>query len=248
MRLVMTTDRDQAPVQGGPDPGFAGPLNSEPPPPRRPSRKLLIGGVAAAVAAGLAFGLLARPDLGDEGVARLPMKPVERPAAAEPAERFEIEINRPTLDPVPKVTGKLEVLPPDLARAAEARVPQPAPRPPAATPTSERQAGSVAAPEPAPVIRPPEPRYARPSFDCRSARSQAEEMVCADPQLAAADRRLARAYGRAVAAGVPPRALRAEQDDWLAIRDDAARYSAAAVASVYDQRISELEELAEEGY
>uniref|UniRef100_UPI0035AE25B3 lysozyme inhibitor LprI family protein n=1 Tax=Phenylobacterium sp. TaxID=1871053 RepID=UPI0035AE25B3 len=68
-----------------------------------------------------------------------------------------------------------------------------------------------------------------------------------DPELAAADRRLARAYNRAVASGVPARALRAEQDDWLSIRDDAARRSPDAVASVYEQRIRELNDLAE-GY
>ena len=220
----MATDRDE---------GFSGPLNSEPPPrpPRRPSRNLLIGGIAAAVAAGLAFGLLARPDLGHDTAAREPMKPAERAVA----DRFEIEVNAPRMDPVPKATGKLEVLSPDLARAAAEREPPP-----------------PAQPE---VVAPPPPRYAslegpppRPSFDCRYVRSRAEEMVCGDPELAAADRHLARAYSRAVAAGVPQRELRAEQADWLAIRDDAARHSYGAVASVYEQRIGELEALAEDGY
>ena len=90
----------------------------------------------------------------------------------------------------------------------------------------------------------PRPPRTRPSFDCRYAGSLSEEMVCADPQLAAADRRLAQAYDRAVAAGVPRRYLRAEQDDWLAIREQAARRSPGAVADIYEQRTAELNDMA----
>jgi uncharacterized protein len=71
-------------------------------------------------------------------------------------------------------------------------------------------------------------------------------MVCADPELAAADRRLNRAYERAIQAGVPRRYLRAEQDDWLSIREQAARRSPRAVANIYDQRIAELNDMAVE--
>lgn len=68
-------------------------------------------------------------------------------------------------------------------------------------------------------------------------------MVCDDPELARLDRRLDGAFEQAVASGVPYRSLRAEQDDWLSIREDAARQSPAAVASVYRQRIAELNAL-----
>ena len=121
--------------------------------------------------------------------------------------------------------------------------------PPVAAPRSASEAAApvvARAPEPPPVFAPPRER-ANPSFNCRYARSTSEEMVCGDPQLAAADRRLNRAYERAIASGIPARELRAEQDDWLEIREDAARRSPSAVASVYEQRIRELNRLAEYG-
>ena len=73
----------------------------------------------------------------------------------------------------------------------------------------------------------------------------AEDMVCEDDRLSAADRRLNAAYRAALASGAMPRdQLRAEQQDWLAVREDAARRSIRAVDSVYRQRIAELEDIA----
>lgn len=85
-------------------------------------------------------------------------------------------------------------------------------------------------------------RAATPSFDCRFARTRAELMVCEDPRLAAADRRLAAAYRRAMDSGVPSGRLRRQQDRWLAARERAA-VSPEAVHMVYQQRIAELESL-----
>ena len=107
---------------------------------------------------------------------------------------------------------------------------QPQPQPPAA-----------AAPEPPPALA-----RAEPAPDCADARTPARRMVCEDPQLAAADRRMARAYRAAVAAGAPERQLRLEQRDWLDLRDDAARRSRRAVADVYQQRIEDLEQWRDE--
>ncbi|MCR5873756.1 hypothetical protein LRS10_05935 [Phenylobacterium sp. J426] len=84
---------------------------------------------------------------------------------------------------------------------------------------------------------------ARPSFDCRYAGTRAERMVCGDAELARLDRQLDRAFDRAVSSGIPYRALRAEQDDWLSIREQAARRSPEAVESIYRQRIAELDDL-----
>jgi uncharacterized protein len=84
----------------------------------------------------------------------------------------------------------------------------------------------------------------RPSFNCRYARTAAERMVCADGELASYDRQLNGAYERAVRSGVPRSELRADQDDWLGIREEAARYSRQAVLNIYRQRISELNALA----
>jgi hypothetical protein len=91
---------------------------------------------------------------------------------------------------------------------------------------------------------PPAPRayVERPSFNCRYARSRAEQMVCEDPRLAAYDRRLARAFRRAVDNGAPFGRLRAQQDRWLAARERAA-VSPEAVGMVYEQRIAELEDI-----
>ncbi|MDB5474601.1 MAG: hypothetical protein JWP49_112, partial [Phenylobacterium sp.] len=100
---------------------------------------------------------------------------------------------------------------------------------------------------PTPAVDPPRPAQTanRAGFDCSSARGAAEAMVCGDPDLAAADRELARAYSRALRSGVPPGAVRADQRDWLNIREDAARHSRRALASVYQQRIDELNAVAD---
>jgi uncharacterized protein YecT (DUF1311 family) len=81
---------------------------------------------------------------------------------------------------------------------------------------------------------------------CSGARGRAAQMVCADPELAADDRELNRAYRRALRSVSSPEQLRAEQRDWLAIREDAARRSPRAVASIYEQRIDELNRIADE--
>jgi uncharacterized protein len=69
-------------------------------------------------------------------------------------------------------------------------------------------------------------------------------MVCSDPGLAAADREMARAYRRAIDAGMDPADLRQEQQDWRAVREVAARQSRRSVAEIYDQRIHELDRMA----
>ncbi len=84
-------------------------------------------------------------------------------------------------------------------------------------------------------------------FPCADARGVGEQLVCGDPQLVAADRRMARAYSRAQRAGVPREVLRDEQGDWLALREDAARRSPQAVADLYEQRIDDLNAQAQDG-
>lgn len=212
------------------------------------SRPVLIGGLAVAIGLGVLLGVAARPEL-DLGPA--PAEPMQPVVQAPPAEaQVEIKVAQPQAPPPsPLPAEPLEVLPPELARAA--------PRPPAPRPAERRREPEAAPAQPrtqpefaeAPSVRPPPPAFRRavaePSFSCRYARTPAERMICDDPQLAALDRQLDQAYRRAIASGVPARFLRGEQDDWLMIREDAARYSPRAVASVYAQRIFELEAMAD---
>jgi len=156
-------------------------------------------------------------------VATAALAPSASPVPAAPGAR-----RREDADPIGDTLAKvLRDLPAEPDQAA----------PPAAS-ASDR-ATVAAAQAPAPSIRP--------SFDCRYARSYAQQMVCGDPDLAAQDRRMTRAYAGALAAGVPQDELRAEQGDWLNLREDAARRSPQAMRSLYQQRIEELEALAADG-
>lgn len=237
------------------------------------SRKLLYGGIALAVGIGLAVGLWARPELASAPQDREPMRAavqIPTEVAAADAQIVPVEVLAPIPPPAPTADGPLEVLPADLARRAEAARPIAQPRPvPVKTPArSAADAGSqvvAIAPAPPPVLAPrapaldPAPRPARsldpaprqaqnegPAFNCRFARSPSERLVCGDAELATLDRRLNRAFDRAVSSGIPFRELRAEQDDWLNIREDAALHSPEAVESVYRQRIRELNAIAED--
>lgn len=206
------------------------------------ARRNLVIGAGAALALGLVLGVWARPDLGGEGGSGA----ATRPMAAVP-----IEVNQPSPPLVPTSNGKLEVLSPD--QAAAARAPAYGASPSLETPTLQappplppQTVASLGAPAGA-AATPPRPAQAggRAGVDCASARSEAEQMVCGDPDLAAADREMSRAYRRALQSSAAPGDLRAEQHDWLAIREDAARHSRRAVESVYQQRIDELNALAD---
>ena len=90
----------------------------------------------------------------------------------------------------------------------------------------------------------------RPSFDCAAATSEAEKIVCADPALAALDRRLTERYAAAVAkvktfGGGGARALaelQATQRGWIAGRNDCwkATDKAACVKQEYLRRDADL--------
>lgn len=235
------------------------PLSREPR--RRGSRRLLLG-VAGAVALGAVLGVVARPELIGDPVKMQPAQPPAE-AAAPTIPQVQVMVRdepegapaaSQALPPQPDADARLAAVPPQAAQvqpaAPAAAPPAPSLGPPARVaiaPVRPATPPSVAPPRPEPreVARAePSPPRARPSFDCRYARSLSEEMVCSDPQLAAADRRLARAYDRAVASGVPARYLRAEQDDWLSIREQAARRSPGAVADIYEQRTAELNDMA----
>jgi hypothetical protein len=79
-------------------------------------------------------------------------------------------------------------------------------------------------------------------------RDPGEALVCADPNLGAADRQLARAYQGARAAGVSDTQLQRQQQRWLAARSAAAREAPWAVHDVYMARIAELNGQAREAH
>lgn len=226
---------DDRPGASGGEPEPAPPAT---PPRRRPSPLIVLLGVAGALTLGVLFGLWARPEL---LVGSRPMAaavPPHTPAGPE-AGQIPLVVAPPArTDPPPRAPDRLQTLPPEMAATAQAPS-SPAP-----------DVAGAAPPEPAaptwPDVAetPPAPRYAA-SFDCATARPGAEEMVCEDPALAAADRRMARAYRRAMGSGVDPEDLRQEQRDWTAIREDAAMHSRQALAQVYAQRTEELNRIAD---
>jgi hypothetical protein len=236
----MTTDPAGQPWDRTTYRGFSGPARDVAPPPeprRWPMSRTVAIGVGGAVALGLLLGVWARPNLNRPNAAA-PMRAVTATEDNAPA-RMDIEVNALPPPPVVKPAGRLDVLPPGAAQAAPrpppflaglpAEPPQPPPRPVQVAPPAPLAAPQIAAAD-----------------GCRTVHSRAAQMVCADPELSAADRELSQAYRRALRSGVSPEQLRAEQRDWLAIREDAALRSPRAVASVYDQRIDELNQIAED--
>ena len=207
-----------------------------------PMSRTLAVGVGGAVVLGLLLGVWARPNLIRPG-ADAPMRAVTTAEDNTPA-RMAIEVNAlPPPPPIVRSAGRLDVLPPGAAQAAS----RPAPdlsglsaQPPQSEPALPRPV-QVGAPAPlaAPQIAAEE--------GCQAVHGRAAQMVCADPDLSAADRELNQAYRRALRSGIAPEQLRADQRDWLAIREDAARRSPRAVASIYEQRIDELNQIADDG-
>jgi uncharacterized protein YecT (DUF1311 family) len=220
------------------------PHDAPPPPRRNGADKRMLAGIGVACVLGVVGGFIMRPNLNDQ-------PPAERVATRQAEIPREPEGLGIVVDRVPPPEPVTPLGPPAPQTApVEGYTPQPIPRPDAVPPVRASQApaprvvnGAVMRPY-SDVVRRPAPRVAaRPSFNCRHARSQSERMVCVDPRLAAADRRLARAYSEAIQAGVPERVLRRQQDVWLGAREAASRYGPEDVARVYEARIAELQQM-----
>ena len=151
-----------------------------------------------------------------------------------------------------------------LARSGEG---PPLPSPPAAAEddgdgttaaASQQQPVPTTSPEPrAPVAEPreptaeprPEPRSqastvtARPSFNCRYARTRGEIAVCRDEGLAALDRQMASQFYRALARSTPRQRtqLTSSRDDFLRFRDRCP--SDACIAETYRGRMREIRDI-----
>ena len=152
------------------------------------------------------------------------------------------------VQPAPAPPPSIPAVPPaQTVRAAPPPVTAARPAPPAVQTARAPPppAARVVEPPRREAIAPPSSRaeapFRGPSFNCRYARTPSERMVCGEPDLAAADRRLAAEFDRAMARADDPRALRRQQDRWLAARERAgSNYD--AVRELYDLRIRELRE------
>ena len=242
----MTTDPAGQPWDGTTYRGVSGPARDAAPTPRRPrgwpmSRTLAVG-VGGAVVLGLVLGVWARPNLSRTSAAA-PMRAVSSAEDNTPA-RMAIEVNAlPPPAPIVRSAGRLDVLPPGAAQAAAG----PAPVLAGLSVEPPQSAQDFRRPVQVGALAPLAPPQIAAEEGCQTVHGRAAQMVCADPDLSAADRELNQAYRRALRSGAAPEQLRADQRDWLAIREDAARRSPRAVASIYEQRIDELNEIADDG-
>lgn len=171
-----------------------------------------------------------------------------RPPASQPL-NVEVAAAAPAPSPPPPTSygAKLEVLAADMP-APKATAPLARPAPPLLA-IGPRPTPEVQAPPPREVARAPlasdATATAPASFDCADAPTLARQMVCMDSGLAALDRRMKQAFAQAVAAGVPEQYLGEDQQDWLDVREEAARISRRSVVNIYRQRIDELHTLAD---
>jgi len=82
----------------------------------------------------------------------------------------------------------------------------------------------------------------RPSFSCRYAKTSVEHAICADPVLAAKDRRMALLYERAGGSRYGP--VDPSQWGWVAARNRCGRVHDEALEGclhrAYDDRVAEL--------
>ena len=145
------------------------------------------------------------------------------------------------------IQGADSIIVPLATLASVRRTGVPTPAVPANTAPGEPNGfGPPMPPSPPPQVATPDDpveSIARPSFNCRFARTRGEIAVCRDEGLAALDREMASQYGRARAAGNPRQqaVLRATRDAFLRYRDRCA--SDACIAGAYRDRMREIDDI-----
>jgi len=171
---------------------------------------------------------------------QVPAKEVEFAEASPPAEDLQ------------------DAAPPPEPETAAPPPPRPATRPgverrPEPRPTTPPGFEPRQAPRPVVVARndepaPPReaarsPEGANPSFNCRSARTQSELMVCSSPRLARRDRQMSSMFYSALADADSrrKRELRRTRDRFLAYRERCG--SEACVAEAYEGRMREIQDI-----
>jgi len=120
---------------------------------------------------------------------------------------------------------------------------QPGDQPSASTPVGPVPSAPPTASEPAPAPPPVATAVARPSFNCRYARTRGEIAVCRDSGLAALDRQMAAQYFRALAAadGRQRATLTSTRDSFLRYRDRCP--SDSCIAETYRGRMREIRDI-----
>lgn len=154
---------------------------------------------------------------------------------AQPAPAPDPEVFRPAPEPQVVVAPRVPVRPtPPLVTEERA---QPVSRPPQRFKPEEPVRERIQRGPPARALT------ARPSFNCRYARSRVEKMICASETLAARDREMSAFYFRTQEEtdSVTRRQLSASRLRFLASRDRCR--SESCVAEAYDRRMDEIDDI-----
>jgi len=182
--------------------------------------------LAGTLAVGLALGLWLRPTVdrafGHAASAPAPVAVASVTPAPPPIDTSAIEGPAPAKQTAAAMS--LQITPSPARAEATPRAPDAAPAPAKAADKAATKATAKVAAVPS----------------CAPGGSKADQMVCADPALSAADHDLRKAAERAASAGGDP-----DQVDWLVTREAAARRSPQALKEAYQRRTAELEGLAE---
>ncbi len=185
--------------------------------------------VAGALAGGIAIGIWVAPSL---------RQPTDTLASLDTAAPLAFSLTHPTEEPTAVAVplgGVDAVSEPALAGTAAPRRPATA-HPARAAPLQRIKTASADKTQPIP----------RSTSGCQANGDRVQMTLCADPTIAAADRDMRTAFQRALSNGTSAAALQADQDDWLAFRDEAAQRSPGELAAAYEQRIAELNALVSE--
>ncbi len=193
---------------------------------RDDAKLAIVLSIVGALGLGMGIGVWMTPMLGDNN-----------PFLAPPAQAAPLAMTAT----LPASTTTPILAAPDAAPAVEASQ-EPVASETVAAPAEARRADpprkiKVAARTDAPV---------RTAGGCSPNGSRAAVTLCTDPAIAAADQDMERAFQRALRSGAPAKTLRAEQQAWLSVREDAAGRSPADLADVYEQRVAELNAIADD--
>jgi hypothetical protein len=149
-----------------------------------------------------------------------------------------------TGQPLPKIVAAPQPsappgAPPQVAIVEPAAPVRPLPPSEPPRPPSAEKRAAAEAPPPTTRVQ------ARPSFNCRHARTSTEKMVCASPKLAARDREMASLWYALMADADPATRnhLRRSRDAFLGRRERCG--SEACVGSAYASRMAELRRIAQ---